>query len=147
MRLAGESCLPACIVSNYTLLMTSRNHLITLNYKCSNSSHVDAHEVQSRWRSRECARRVNNGSARAIAETLCQIRNEIILITCAQSPRNHFRSKLAGSLVTLFVKYFHYLRRCSPATICCTLRLAMARGHTKEKRAIIGFILNRESII
>lgn len=24
--------------------------------------------------------------------------------------RNHFHSKLAGSLVTLFVKYFHYLR-------------------------------------
>lgn len=52
-----------------------------------------------------------------------------------------FYSKLAGSLVTLFVKYFHYFKQLP----CNIMRDGV---HAKAtKRAIIGFILNRESII
>lgn len=76
-----------------------------------------------------------------VAETLCQNRNEIILITSAQSLSN-FHSKLAVSPVTLFVKYFHYFTRKS-----CNIMDGGDGGHAKGKRAIIGFILNRESII
>ena len=74
-----------------------------------------------------------------VAETLCQNRNEIILITSAQSLSN-FHSKLAGfnSLLCLL----NIFTTLSPATLWIAME-----GMRGEKRAIIGFILNRESII